>query len=63
MMLFSSFVFVPLNQNLQKLPESFLELWDWFPHQHQLLPQFPVHSKQLLTPEKDNTMCSRILTK
>lgn len=51
--LFASFVFVPLNQDLQKLPESLLELWDWFPDQHQFLPQLPVHSEQLLTPDRE----------
>lgn len=45
--------FLPLNQNLQKVPKSFLEFWDWFPDQHQLLPQLPVHPEQLLTPEWD----------
>lgn len=54
--LFTFIVFVPLNQDLQKLPESLLELWDRFPDQHQFLPQLPVHSEQLLTPdgERDN---------
>lgn len=56
--LFTADVFVPLNQDLQKLPESLLELWDWFPDQHQFLPQLPVHSEQLLTPdgERDNQL-------
>lgn len=45
---------LPLNQNLQKLAQPFLELWDRFPYQHQFLSQFPIHSKQLLTPNAGN---------
>lgn len=43
---------LPLNQNLQKLPQPFLKLWDRFHHQHQFLSQLPVHTKQLLTPNR-----------
>lgn len=49
-------VTVPLNQNLQKLPEPFLELWERFPYQHQFLSQLPVHPKQLLTPNREENM-------
>lgn len=40
----------PLDEHLQQLCKSFLELWDDFSNQHQLLPQLPVHSQQLLAP-------------
>lgn len=49
---FENVTLLPLNQNLQKLPQPFLELWDRFPYQHQLLSQLPIHAKQLLTPNR-----------
>lgn len=47
---------IPLNQNLQKVTQPFLEIRNQLPYQHQLLPEFSVHSEQLLAPDGERDM-------
>ena len=42
----------PFNELLLKCDQHVLQLWDWIPCQHPFLPQLPIQTKQLLTPER-----------